>query len=198
MSHFEKNDKNSATLLASGDEKMFRKLFDRLYVGLLKFAVSYAGDIHTAENIVQDAFVLLWEKRKKLNAESDPHAFLVKTVKLKLWNHNDKQRRRMIIEKGLYDNTVREFDLNMYTLDSVNTSSLYISEMERIIEDTLQTLPLKTQTVFKLSREKNFSNKEIAKKINISEKGVEYHIGKTIKILRKKLADYLGMFLLIF
>ena len=197
MTYDKISDKELSTLLVTGDEKAFKIVFDRHYQQLLRFSVSYTNDIYAAENIVQESFILLWENKLELDADSNLHAFLIKVVKLKTWNYVEKQRRRAAIERNLYNDLVRELDLKLYTLDSVNTSSLYISEIEHIIQDSLQTLPEQTQTIFKLSRQEYLSNKEIAGKINLSEKTVEYHITKALKLLRTELSDYLKILLML-
>jgi RNA polymerase sigma-70 factor (ECF subfamily) len=176
-----------------GNEKAFRMIFDKYYQGLLHFAFSYVGDSFVAENIVQDSFVWLWEKHKELEKDSNLNALLVRTVKLKAWNHLEKQRRRIIIEKNIYDETVRELNLKLYTLDSINTTSLYIDEIKEIIQNIISNLPEQTKTIFNLSRNEYLSNTEIAKKMNLSEKSVEYHISKVLKQLRVALYSYLKM-----
>ena len=128
-----------------------------------------------AENIVQDSFVVLWEKREILEEDSNLHALLVQIVKLKVWNYIEKQRRRVLVEKSLYDNAVREMNLKLYTLDSINTTSLYIEDIKKIIEETLTELPELTQIIFRMSREEYLSNKEIAQRVNLSEKTHRLH-----------------------
>ncbi len=191
------SEKELIASLIAGNENAFQTVFKRHYGVLLRFAVSYTGANNIAEDIVQESFVLLWEKRNELEENTNPYAFLIKVVKLKMWNYLDKQRRRTVIEKGMYDNLVRELDLNLYTLDSINISALYISEIEHIVRDTLLTLPEQTQVIFKLSREEYLSNKEIAERMNVSEKSIEYHIGKAIKVLRTELIDYIKILIII-
>ena len=62
------------------------------------------------------------------------------------------------------------------------------------VNRTLDTLPLQTRNVFRMSRYENKSIKEIADTLNISVKGVDYHIGKALKALRVNLKDYLYLF----
>lgn len=61
-------------------------------------------------------------------------------------------------------------NLKLYTLDSINTTSLYIEDIKKIIEETLTELPELTQKIFRMSREEYLSNKEIAQRVNLSEK----------------------------
>lgn len=178
-------------------EKEFRILFDKHYQGLLRFAYSYVDNIHLAENIVQDAFVLLWEKQEILEEDSNLYAFLIRVVKLKAWNQIEKQRRRITIEKSIFDDIVKELDLKLYTLDSINTTSIYVDEIEMILQQTLLLLPEQTRTIFNLSRKENLTNNEIAERMNLSVKSIEFHMTKALKQLRIALADYIKIILII-
>lgn len=184
-------EKELIEALANDSEDAFRIIFDRYYQGLLRFAVSYTEDSHIAEDLVQDSFIIFWEKYRNLEKESNIHALLVRIVKFKVWAYVEKQRQRIIIEKSIYDDVVREMDLKLSSLDSIDTTSLYINEVHKIIKDTLQGLPELTREIFLLSREEYLTNKEIAEKINLSEKTIEYHISKTLKLLRSTLSPYL-------
>ncbi len=113
--------------IRNSSERAFQIVFNKYYQGLVRFACSYTENSDAAENIVQDSFVVLWEKREILEEDSNLHALLVQIVKLKVWNYIEKQRRRVLVEKSLYDNAVREMNLKLYTLDSINTTSLYKS-----------------------------------------------------------------------
>lgn len=134
--------------IRNSSERAFQIVFNKYYQGLVRFACSYTENSDAAENIVQDSFVVLWEKREILEEDSNLHALLVQIVKLKVWNYIEKQRRRVLVEKSLYDNAVREMNLKLYTLDSINTTSLYIEDIKKIIEETLTELPELTQKNF--------------------------------------------------
>ena len=105
--------------IRNSSERAFQIVFNKYYQGLVRFACSYTENSDAAENIVQDSFVVLWEKREILEEDSNLHALLVQIVKLKVWNYIEKQRRRVLVEKSLYDNAVREMNLKLYTLDSI-------------------------------------------------------------------------------
>ena len=190
-------DKDLICELISGSENAFRITFDNFYPGLLRFACSYVEDYFIAENLVQDAFVLLWEKRQDLTCDSNLQAYLIQTVKLKAWNYIEKQKNRIAIEKNILDDSIRELNLKLYTLDALETTSIYINEISEIIEKTLLTLPEQTRTIFNMSRKKGLSNKEIAEKMNLSVKSVEFHITKTLKQLKLSLSDYIKFAIII-
>ncbi|MFC7526073.1 RNA polymerase sigma-70 factor [Parapedobacter sp. GCM10030251] len=189
---YEPSDEDLVLGIKAGEEWAFRTTFDRYYHRLLRFAVSYLKDDGLAEDIAQDAFVLLWEHRLNLQEDtSHLFAFLAQVVKLKMLNSLEKKRRRYHIEQHLFSRSLRQVELDMYTLQTLSISNIYLSEIELVVADTLAQLPEQTRAIFNLSREQGFSNKEIAARIGKTEKTVEYHIGKVLKILRPKLSDYL-------
>ncbi len=69
-------------------------------------------------------------------------------------------------------------------------SEIQYNEIERIMNQTFDTLPEKTREIFRLSRENNTTNRKIAEALKINVKTVEYHISKTLKLLRHALNDY--------
>ncbi|MFC3199839.1 RNA polymerase sigma-70 factor [Parapedobacter deserti] len=191
-------DKGLVLGIKAGEEWAFRAAFDRYYNRLLRFAVSYLHDVGLAEDVAQDTFILLWEYRPNLQ-ENTPNlfAFLIQVVKLKMLNSMEKRRRRYQIEQHLFSRGLRQVELDLHTLQTLNTSIIYLSEIEHLVGDTLAHMPEQTRIIFNLSREQGFSNKEIADQIGKTEKTVEYHISKVLKLLRLRLSDYLMSILLL-
>ncbi|WP_373719840.1 sigma factor-like helix-turn-helix DNA-binding protein, partial [Bacteroides heparinolyticus] len=83
-------------------------------------------------------------------------------------------------------------------LEACNPSDIFSEEVMNIIQNTLQSLPQQTSRIFSLSRFENKTNREIAAELNVSIKDVEYHISKSLKVLRKALKDYLPLFYFFF
>jgi RNA polymerase sigma-70 factor, ECF subfamily len=186
---------NLVERLINGEELAFKEVFYQYYPGLLKFAASYLHDNHLAENVVQDAFITLWEKRMLLEIQSNIKAFLVTIVKNKSINHLEKAKNRIKIEQSVNQMLLQEADLHICTLRSLNPEELFTEEIAKILEKTIQELPEQTRDIFLLSRYQGLSNQEIADKLDITVKGVEYHISKSLKLLRTKLSDYLPLFI---
>ena len=182
--------------LIHGEEPAFQEIFYQYYPGLLKFANSYLHDTYLAENIVQDAFVILWEKHASLNIQSNIKAYLVTIVKNKCINYIEKLKNRIRLENNMHSIQVKEMNLSISTLASLNPETLFVEEIKSIIEHTISELPEQTREVFIMSRFQDINNEGIATKLNISVKGVEYHISKSIKILKNKLSDYLPLLFL--
>ena len=92
----------------------------------------------------------------------------------------------------------QELSIRISTLESCDPNEIFSDEVESIIRETLKSLSEQTRLAFLLSRFENKSNKEIAKQMGISVKGVEYHISKALKALRITLKDYLPLFYFFF
>lgn len=92
----------------------------------------------------------------------------------------------------------RELDIRISTLEACNPEDIFSTEVQQIITDTLALLPEQTRRVFEMSRFENKTNREIAEELQITVKGVEYHITKALKPLRVSLKDYLPLFYFFF
>jgi RNA polymerase sigma-70 factor, ECF subfamily len=180
------------------EELIFRQLFEKHYEGLVRFALSYLHDKYLAENIVQESFVTLWEKRTGLAENYNVKSFLVIIVKNKCINHLETSRNRLRIERILRELSLREIDIDLYTLQSLDPQELFKEEIEHLLEAAIDELPYKTRKVFMLSRMRGDTNREIARQLNITEKGVEFHMTKALKALHIKLRDYLPLLLFLF
>ncbi|HEY4935014.1 MAG TPA: RNA polymerase sigma-70 factor [Puia sp.] len=173
-------------LLRADDEIAFRQIYLKywraLYLGVLKkVRVS-----HIAEELVQNVFVSLWEKRQNLNIR-ELAPYLQTAVKYQAINYI----KSSILHKRVTDSMVIDFPLNKNS----SASTLLTHELTQAIDRAIRHLPEKTQQVFRLSHMENQSNSEISKSLQISEKAVEYHITRSLRILRFELKDF--MYLLI-
>jgi RNA polymerase sigma-70 factor (ECF subfamily) len=91
-----------------------------------------------------------------------------------------------------------EYRINLEALKSLDTSNLAYSDIEKIIQNTLDALPEQCRKVFSMSRFEDKMNKEISELLNISVKAVESHITKALKIFRNNLKEYLQLILILF
>lgn len=167
---------------------IYKKYYPRLYYYILEFVVF--KDI--AENIIQDTFFTFWTKRKDLKENSNLSAYLFTVAKNNcLYRLRDQRYRQKLFSTSVI--SPEEFELNLEVFDSLDTSSITIDEIERIIKRTLDELPTQNRNVFILSRFHDRKNKEIAEELNISVKVVEKHITKSLKIFKSALKDYLPL-----
>ena len=170
-------------------EKGFKVVFDTFYPRLLRFAKEYVGDLFEAENILQDVFLRLWEKRASLPADINPQAYLLTMVKNQCM---DFLRHRRVVQQLSVDwETLqeREASFNYYALSRFDPEEMDVEALERLVENAINELPEQCRKAFELSRYDGLKYKEIADKMGVSVKTVETHISHALKILRVTLKD---------
>ena len=176
--------------IRSSDEAAFKIVYNKYYSRLYYFVFEFFPQKDIAANIVQDTFFILWDKRKKLNDNTNLSSYLFTVAKNNcLYRLRDKRYRQKLFASSDLD--VLEFELNLETLGIIDTSAFAFREIEEIIEKVLEGLPKQCKKIFELSRFREMKNKEIAQQLNISEKTVEGHITKSLKILKEALKDFL-------
>lgn len=176
--------------LKKGNVKSMELLFNQYYTPLTRYAQTLVCDIHEAEDIVQQLFVSVWEKRQQQEINTSVRAFLYKSVyhaSLNVLKHQKVKTKFQLFGSEDQDLTQNEASELIET-----------NELEQQIKEALKKLPPACATVFKLSREENLKYKEIAQHLEISIKTVENQMGKALSILRTELSSYLSLFFLVF
>ncbi|WP_461092310.1 RNA polymerase sigma-70 factor [Spirosoma gilvum] len=170
--------------LRTGDELAFRTIYQRYWKKLYSIARRKIESIEVVEEIVQDIFLKLWERRGTLRIEQ-LEAYLVTAVRYAAINHI----KSMIIHGKYADYAVDFFS------EAVNTTDeqLELNELMRVVEKQLNDLPDKTRQIFQLNRLEHQSIKEISSQLKVPERTVEYHLSLAIKSLRVYLRDYLSV-----
>jgi RNA polymerase sigma-70 factor (family 1) len=173
------SDERLVLLLLNEDQDAFAKIYEKYWKKLLGMAIYKTNDRVVAEEIVQELFVSLWEKRKSAvihNLEN----YLFVSLKYLIIHHIKKviAERKMVDTEGI-------------EIPNEPTEILTAQALQNAINQAVEELPDKTQTVFRMSRFEEKSHKEIADYLEISEKAVEYHITQSLKYLRSELKDFL-------
>lgn len=141
------------------------------------------------------AFLYYWENKENLSHQSNIPAYVLTIVKNKCLNYLRHERTREDIVKQLQDQNAWELQLRIMTLEACEPEFLFSEELRKIATETIDSLPSLSKEIFIRSRYENQSNKEIAEALGLSIKSIEYHITKTLKILRKMLIDYFPLWL---
>lgn len=181
-------DQQLISLLAQNKEEAFNELFDRYWKKLFSAAYKRVQSRESAEELVQDIFSALWINRKKLVIHTSVESYFFTSVKYK-----SLRVLQQTLRSASYTETVR---IKASDNDHSTEQTVALHDLQESLDKEVEKLPDKCRTVFQMSRYKNYSTKEIAGLLDISEKTVENHIGKALKILRRKLKDY--NFVLIF
>lgn len=168
--------------------------FDNIYQEykprFVRFAKTYVYDIDIAEDIVMDSFIYYWENRKNIEQTNIP-AYILVSVKTRCLNYLKRKENRSKIEKYISEKDSWELDIKIATLEACNPEQLFHDEVQELISKTLASIPKQSREIFIKSKYENLSNKDIATHFGLSVKSIEYHITKTLKVLRTNLKDYL-------
>ena len=176
--------------MKNNDEIAFKVIFNTYYSRLYYFILEFISFDDIAENIVQDTFFTLWNKRHELKDDSNLSAYLFTVARNNcLHKLRDERYRQKLFTTNSMDQN--ELEMNMEVLNTFDSSACTFEEIDRIIEKTLEELPPQCKKVFILSRFEERKNKEIAEELNISVKVVEKHISKGLKKFKESLKDYL-------
>jgi RNA polymerase sigma-70 factor (ECF subfamily) len=173
--------------LQKNNRKLFDQLFMDYYVDLSRFAFTYLKNKGLSEEIVQEIFISLWERRDNLNINTSVRAFLYTSVRNRALNYLRNENTRKSHEN--------EFALEQATKTSDILDFCLQEQLQYNIDDAVNSLPGQCQQIFKLSRYENLTYNEIAQELNISPKTVENQMGIALKKLRNKLAPYLSSIL---
>lgn len=176
----------------------FNELYSNYKDRFLRFAQSYVHDIMIAEDIVVDAIVAYWESRDRLGEETNVPAYVLTTVKNKCLNYLKQQQTHSRIKDTIQSIKEWEITTKIASLEACEPYEVFSIEVQDIVEKTLLSLPKRTKEIFEMSRYQNMTNKEIAQNLDITVKGVEFHISKALKKLKVSLRDYLPAFFFLF
>lgn len=186
-----KNEQQLFERLRNSDEAAFRVIYNSYSSRLYYFVLEFIPLKDAAENIVQDTFVTLWNKRKELKDDTNLTSYLFTGAKNNaLYRLRDEKHRQKLFSNAI---DVSELNLNTDALTTVDTSAFAFQEIEQIIQETLSSLPPQCRKVFELSRFREMKNREIAEELNISVRTVEVHISKGLKTFKIALKDYLPL-----
>jgi RNA polymerase sigma-70 factor (ECF subfamily) len=184
------NEITLITAFKKGDPKAFEKLFDRHHKKLYLFLYRLLNSKEDAEEIVQDTFIKIWEKRAEFIEGYPFESFLFKIAKNAFLNLNRKRVNRKIVESHL------EF-LTEITSGSTDEYVIF-NETKAIVNTIIDNLPPKRKEIFLLRRIEGLSRQEIADKLDISIITVDSQLLKANKYLKEELKKYSLLILILF
>lgn len=165
-------------------ELAFRRIFSIYYPRLHNFAMRFISDPDDAEDIVQDVFSKLWQRRAGLSYISLSSLLLTMTRNGCL---NFLRHRVFINEYNSQYKASQADGERLYYLDMLDSADapLLLDELRGRINNVIDSLPPRTQEVFRMSREDGLKNREIAERLGITVKVVEKHVSRALAALRE-------------
>lgn len=164
------------------DSKVFEQLFKMYYKKLCFYGMKFLPETQQVEEVVQDVFYGIWEKRAELKVDVSIQSYLYRAVHNSCLNVLKHEK----IKQGYREHFSRatKEDISYYSEETVD------HDLHSQINAAIEKLPPERKAIFKLSRFEDLKYKEIAEKQGISIKTVEAQMGKALQFLREELKDY--------
>lgn len=175
---------NLLVRLRGGDEKSFVIIYDHFWEKLYYVAFQKLQSQEAAEEVVQEVFLTLWNKRQELEIET-LQSYLAAMVRYSVYRYYAKEQSLRNRETNYYENQLHERDLG----EDINNKLI----LDKIFELS-NVLPEKCRLVFQYNKLEDRSLKEVAKRLNIAPKTAEAHLTKALKIIRLNLRGFLNFF----
>lgn len=169
--------------LASADTTVvFEAVFKEHFKGLHAYACTIVRDDMDAEEIVQNVFYKLWERKEQITELQSINAYLYRAV----YNESLNYLKHEKVKMAYRSHANHSMDMHESAADQAS-----VKQLEQRIQTAMNELPEQCRTIFQLSRFEELKYREIADRLGISVKTVENQMGKALKVLRTKLVEYL-------
>ncbi|MBC6425034.1 MAG: RNA polymerase sigma-70 factor [Ekhidna sp.] len=159
----------------SAYEVIFKKYFKELY----RFAFSFVRDGKVAEEMAQEVFLYLWEKRLQIEIQTTLKTYLYSAVKNKCLNYIKLELPRQ--------QSISDISEVMLSVSEENKDEGESEQLKKYVKSAIDSLPKKCRQIFILSRNAGMTYEEIAEELNLSKKTVENQMGIALKKLRESL-----------
>lgn len=183
-------DKLVVIAFQQGDLKVFESIFKENYSSMVRAARRILIDIEPAEEVIQDLFVKLWEKRDSLVINNSLPAYLNKACTNHALNYLKFQQKTLRYQDYI------GFEVDGYQSEAADNSLLH-NDLEKKVNSLMKAMPEKRRAIFEMSRFEGLKNHQIAQQLGVSIKTVEYHLALSLDFLRSKLSDYLPVLITI-
>jgi RNA polymerase sigma-70 factor (ECF subfamily) len=162
--------------LVQDEKKWFKEIFDEHHTYIRNYLYYLSGDADLSDDLVQDVFLKVWEKRENVKKESVlPFLF---TIARHLYFKNHRRKAIHLKFFSSWEEPAKEVSAEFV---------LEMKEFDQKLQVAISKLPEKTRTAFLLSRMDDMSYAEIANGFGLSVKAIEKHISKAKKILREEI-----------
>jgi len=183
------------TTYTSINDHNFEEIYLKYFSRMVRFAQAYVLEMEEAENIIQDVFITLWERRDDLKIHVSLASYLFILIKNRCIDYLRRKKHAELGKRQMQEDFTHELQMKLYSLEALDTAFVSNSDIERIIAVAVESLPPKCREIFILSKIEGKKNREIAAQLHISESTVENQMGIALRKLRNELKDYMPIFL---
>ncbi len=176
------NEKEIVIRLTQGNKEAFCVLYAAYKTAVVRFVLRMLKSKELAEDIFQDAFVVIWQSRQFINPESLFSAYLFTIVKNRVLNilreEENQSKLKAVADAAMQEETHSTRD------------TILQNDLMGVLQQAKETLTPKQREVYELSREAHLSHQEIAERLQISPHTVREHITMALKQIRLFLRKY--------
>lgn len=167
----------------------FSEMYLTYYPKLVRFAKEFVILEEDAENITQDVFADLWERRNSMDHVENVNAYLFRLVKNRCLDHLKHKIFEQKYVEVMQTSFEIELNLKLQSLDRFDSSDMSVgNDTEILVRTAINSLPKRCRDIFLLSRIEGLKYKEISERLGISVNTVECQMGIALKKLRVKLS----------
>ncbi len=163
--------------MSQGDTRSFETLFLAWHPRLIGFLEGFVKNEETARDMAQDIFFTIWEQREKFVEIRSFGAYLFRMARNAVYNYHDR--------KHVHDRFENASSRSETASSNEVEEALFVQELESLIQLAVSNMPPQRELIYRLSREKNLSNEEIAQMLHISKRTVENHLSLALSDIRK-------------
>lgn len=179
----------------NSDIALFNKIFNEYQSKFIHFASTYVDDQMAAEDIVMESMMYYWENRARINGEKEslslPYVYIFTAIRNKCLNYLRNRRYDQMLSEQMQKHEEWKLSIQIATLEACNPQELLSKEIQEQVQRALAKLPEVTRRIFIMHHFEEKTHREIAMIMNMSVKGVEYHMAKVIRLLKKSLKHML-------
>jgi RNA polymerase sigma-70 factor (ECF subfamily) len=172
-----KNEEELLARIGMGDQRAFTEIFDFYQRYVYDYGRKLTKSEDQASEIVQDVFLKIWLNREKLNEVENFGAYLNRVVK----NHSLNVIRKLAQDAR----SATHLKNNILESESSTDKILDYNESNRILTQAIENLSPQQRTAYTLCHKEGLKYEEAAKRMNISSRTVQAHMGQALKYIRE-------------
>nr|WP_121270782.1 RNA polymerase sigma-70 factor [Pedobacter schmidteae] len=169
-------DNELLTKLRNGDQLAFAQIYNQYRSKMYTYACNLCKSPETAEEIVQEVFIRLWQKKEQINIDLNFNAYIKKITLNHVLNHLKKVAR----EKSLQEEVLGYIE----AIRNATEDNLLEKELVKTYNEAIALLPPQKKIIYQLSRDEDLTHDQIAERLNISKNTVKNHMVEATKFIR--------------
>jgi len=179
-------DRELLKLFTEGNDAAFTEIYNRYWKKLIALSYSYTKDKFEAEEVVQEIFVSLWNRRDVIKIET-LSSYLATATKFSIFKAIYTRNRHEQLLENIPASASADLPEDL----------VHAKFMEEYVSGLVEQLPEKCRLVYQYSRQKGLSPQEISDEMNIAKKTVEAHLTKALKMLRLNLKEMMVLLIML-